>query len=103
MRRIEQPLCGGRSQSRRRRPGMVHTSASRRRISTEMFIQRKILLPLLAAAFALSQPNARALDIETATIAELQAELNKGTLTSEKLTEMYLARIDAYDKKGPTI
>lgn len=46
---------------------------------------------------------ASALDLTSATVAEINAEFAKGTLTSEKLTEFYLARIAAYDKQGPTI
>ena len=46
---------------------------------------------------------ASALDITTATIADLQATMEKGTLTAEKLTQFYLARIDAYDQQGPTL
>ena len=33
-----------------------------------------------------------------ATISETQAALNSGTMTSEELVNMYLARIDVYDK-----
>jgi len=43
------------------------------------------------------------LTLETATIADLQAAFAKGTLTSEKLTELYLARVAAYDKQGPAL
>ncbi|MCX6951049.1 MAG: amidase family protein, partial [Verrucomicrobia bacterium] len=43
------------------------------------------------------------LDLETATIADLQAAFAAGTLTSEKLTTAYLARIAAYDKEGPKL
>jgi Asp-tRNA(Asn)/Glu-tRNA(Gln) amidotransferase A subunit family amidase len=38
-----------------------------------------------------------------ATISETQAALEAGTVTSEDLVNMYLARIDAYDKQGPAI
>src|SRR5258708_34940937 len=41
--------------------------------------------------------------IEDATVADLQAAFKKGTLTAEKLTEIYLARIAAYDKQGPAL
>lgn len=47
--------------------------------------------------------NSPALDITTATIAELQAAMDKGTLTAEKLTQFYLARIEAYDQQGPKL
>src|SRR5262245_47519705 len=43
------------------------------------------------------------IDLATATIADLNAAFGKGALTAEKLTEIYLARIAAYDKQGPTI
>jgi amidase len=43
----------------------------------------------------------RAVDLEAATIAELSAAIRAGTLTSERLTELYLARITAYDRRGP--
>ncbi|HEY0947762.1 MAG TPA: amidase family protein, partial [Opitutaceae bacterium] len=55
-------------------------------------------------AFALSAgSHAAQLDLATATIADLQAAMDRGALTSEKLTQLYLARIEAYDKKGPKL
>lgn len=59
----------------------------------------------IAGALALAGPSAAdaaTLDIDRATIAEVQAAFKAG-LTSEKLTAAYLKRIEAYDKKGPTI
>ena len=41
--------------------------------------------------------------LDEATIADINDAYAKGTLTSEKLTELYLARIAAYDQQGPTI
>ncbi len=41
--------------------------------------------------------------LEEATIAELQAEMAAGRLTSRRLVEMYIQRIDAIDKRGPAI
>ena len=43
------------------------------------------------------------MNIESATIAELNAALATGKLTSQKLVGAYLERIAAYDKQGPTI
>ena len=43
------------------------------------------------------------LNIETATIADLNAAFADGTLTSEQLVSAYLKRIEAYDKQGPAI
>ncbi len=42
-------------------------------------------------------------DLASATIADLQAAMGQGTLTAEKLVQMYLARIDAYDQRGPKL
>ncbi|MBX3747643.1 MAG: amidase [Verrucomicrobiae bacterium] len=42
-------------------------------------------------------------DLSTATIADLQRAMDAGTLTSERLVRLYLARIEAYDKKGPAL
>lgn len=43
------------------------------------------------------------LDLTTATVADINSALEKGTMTSEKLVELYLRRIEAYDKKGPKV
>jgi amidase len=60
----------------------------------------RLLLVLVASALA---ARAATLELTTATIAELQAAMEKGALTSEKLTQLYIARIDAYDQKGPKL
>src|SRR3954467_4429007 len=65
-----------------------------------MRLIRPIFLAL-ALAFS-SLAHAATLDLSTATIVDLNAAFKAG-LTSEKLTEAYLARIAAYDKQGPTI
>lgn len=41
--------------------------------------------------------------LEEATIADIHQAMKKGTLTCRSLVEKYLARIEAYDKKGPTL
>ena len=57
-----------------------------------------------ALAGALYLPaRAAGLNIETATIADLNAAFADGTLTSEQLVSAYLKRIEAYDKHGPAI
>src|SRR5437764_1192098 len=40
---------------------------------------------------------------EEATIADIQAAFKAKTLTCRMLVQMYLDRIDAYDKKGPAL
>jgi amidase len=42
-------------------------------------------------------------DVVEASIAELQAALAAGTLTSEELVTAYLERIERYDRNGPTL
>ncbi len=41
--------------------------------------------------------------LSDATIADINAAFDAGTLTSESLVERYLARIEAYDKAGPRL
>ncbi len=45
----------------------------------------------------------RAIDLDAATISDLNAAFDAGTLTSEQLVKRYLARIAAYDNAGPRI
>jgi Asp-tRNA(Asn)/Glu-tRNA(Gln) amidotransferase A subunit family amidase len=42
-------------------------------------------------------------DLRTASVADLQAAVNAGALTYERLVQLYLSRIEAYDKKGPQL
>lgn len=63
----------------------------------------KLSTPILAAILALSALSAAEIKVEDSTIPELQSAFVKGTLTAEKLTEIYLARIAAYDKQGPAL
>jgi len=63
------------------------------------------LVPALVLAHgALTLPahlSAATFNLETAGIQDIQAAVDAGALTYEKLITLYLARIDAYDKKGP--
>jgi amidase len=65
-----------------------------------------LLAALLAPASASAQSDAQK-DIPTrhneATVAELQAEMASGALTSVELTQEYIARIIALDKNGPGV
>ncbi len=56
-----------------------------------------IALTLAMPAYAAS------IDIDKATIREVNQAFDAGTLTSEQLVQMYLARIEAYDKQGPKL
>ncbi len=46
---------------------------------------------------------AYAFDVTERSIEDLQTALTAGTITSRELVELYLARIDAYDKRGPAL
>lgn len=55
-------------------------------------------------ALALAPPaQAAEFDLQTATIEDLNKAFDAGALSSEKLTQLYLNRIAAYDKQGPKI
>ncbi|MFI4982699.1 MAG: amidase family protein, partial [Nevskiales bacterium] len=59
---------------------------------------------LLALSLALSPAaHAETLNIDTASIADLQAAYKTGKVSSEQVTQAYLARVAAYDKQGPAI
>ena len=45
----------------------------------------------------------QAIEIDSATIADLNAAFKAGTLTSEKLVTLSLARIATYDQRGPSL
>ena len=55
---------------------------------------------VLGAAPAGQRP---AFDVTEKTIPELAAAMHAGTVTSRALVDAYLARIDAYDQRGPAI
>lgn len=61
------------------------------------------LLVLIALSLGTTAVRAASIDLSTATIADLQAAMAEGTLSSEKLVGLYQARIDAFDKQGPKI
>ncbi|MCP5144182.1 MAG: glutamyl-tRNA amidotransferase [Gammaproteobacteria bacterium] len=57
----------------------------------------------MLATLALPPVHAAEKSLADATIADLNAAFAAGTLTSERLVQMYLRRIEAYDKQGPAI
>lgn len=60
---------------------------------------------LVVAAFAcaLTKLSAADFDVMEKSILELQSAMQGGAVTSRQLVELYLARIAAYDKQGPTL
>ncbi len=65
-------------------------------------LPRLFLLGLLTSGVRI-ELHAAQFDLSTATIADINAAFDAGALTSEKLVQLYLARIDAYDQNGPTL
>src|SRR5712691_11642244 len=67
--------------------------------------QIRQICAVLAATIvlALAPVLAKTIDFESATIADINAAFDAGTLTAEKLVQMCLARIAAFDRKGPAL
>ena len=67
---------------------------------------RRWIPPLIGLLLATAPLDARAFEIfryEEATIADIHAALGGKTLTCRRLVQMYLDRIEAYDRKGPAL
>jgi hypothetical protein len=78
-------------------PFLYNIEAMNLRFIPQLALTLAGLLALSAAAHASKR------NLETATIADLQTAFADGSLSSQQLVRAYMARIDAYDKKGPTI
>jgi amidase len=74
------------------------------RITTDVRASLR-LSTLLAAVFivALAPVVAKTIELDAATIADINAAFDAGTLTAEKLVQRCLARIQAYDRQGPAL
>ena len=79
----------GSSSSRTRRPGRV----------TRWLVALTVAMGLWFAPIA----SAQTFDLTVATIEDLGRAFDEETLTSERLVELYLARIAAYDEAGPKL
>lgn len=64
---------------------------------------RYLVVAAIASVVAASHTYAAKFDLTTASVADINAAFDAGALTSEKLIGLYLARIEAYDDKGPKI
>src|SRR5688572_5820765 len=67
---------------------------------------RRMVMLLSVGLLLACPPNARAFDLlrsEEATIADIHAAFKAKTLTCRRLVQMYLDRIEAYDRKGPAL
>src|SRR5438552_2758105 len=64
---------------------------------------RAFLLVVVMLGASLSPALAKTIDLDAATIADINAAFDAGTLTSEMLVQLCLARIQAYDRQGPSL
>jgi amidase len=62
-----------------------------------------VLLISLSVSLAAQEVERRPFELTTATIEEINAAFDSGTLTSERLVELSLSRIAAYDDAGPEL
>jgi amidase len=60
---------------------------------------------LILMLFAALDPvfGAKTIDLDSATIADINAAFNAGTLTAENLVQLCLTRIQSYDRQGPSL
>lgn len=75
---------------------------TREPVNTAYRLVRGLTLAAVLILGALAPVSARkGIDVDAATIADLNAAFAAGTLTSETLVRLHLARIEAYDRQGP--
>jgi len=84
-------------------PNMLAPSSPTRLALGVILGAAALLLGVESASKGKAEMQTRALELVEATIPQLQAALQAGTVTSHDLVSMYLARIDAYDQKGPAL
>ena len=70
-------------------------------------MKRYLWIPAIAAAMVVVMlapaRAAKNLDFDALTIADINKAFDSGALTSEKLVQLCLARIQAYDRQGPSL
>ncbi|MCR6652032.1 MAG: amidase family protein [Cellvibrionaceae bacterium] len=72
-------------------------------MAEKFFVRRMRDLICIFVMFMFATLAAEEIELTKASIGDLQAAMDKGALTAEALVNMYLSRIEAYDKKGPKI
>jgi len=66
-------------------------------------VRRVSAAAIVAALVTLGSAHAKTIEFDAATIADINAAFDAGTLTSEALTRMCIARIETFDRKGPSL
>jgi Asp-tRNA(Asn)/Glu-tRNA(Gln) amidotransferase A subunit family amidase len=74
---------------------------TRRRVLLSASLLAGAVVGWRSARVSATQP--RDFVLATATIADIQAAMTSGALTAERLVQLYLNRIAAYDQKGPAL
>src|SRR5262249_53649208 len=77
------------------------TGAATMETNRRRFLQAGLVAATAAAAGA--GENVEPFELDELTIADLQDGMKSGKYTARSLTEKYLARIGAVDKKGPAV
>jgi Asp-tRNA(Asn)/Glu-tRNA(Gln) amidotransferase A subunit family amidase len=72
-------------------------------MSTTRRLASAVIILCIAALGGLRAQQARTFDLLTARVADIQAAVDAGKLTYEQLVQLYLKRIEAYDKNGPKL
>lgn len=96
-----EPAASGPPASRAGRSGVSRTRMRGARRSARRW--GVVLLSVCGLVLGPPAAGAQELTLSEATIADLQSAFDAGTLTAERLVEMYLARIEAYDQQGPAL
>lgn len=68
------------------------------RQTTVVFVTQAVLLGVVSVA-----AQAATFRLEEATVADINTAFDAGALSSEQLVQLYLNRIEAYDKQGPAL
>ena len=66
-------------------------------------MRRHVAFPLAAMLVASAVASQTPVNVLTAGISEIQSAVDAGSLTYEMLVQRYLARIEAFDRKGPRL
>src|SRR5882672_1270192 len=66
-------------------------------------MKRVAFLILISLATSCPVFGAKTIDLDSATIADINAAFKAGTLTAEGLVQLCLARIRSYDREGPSL
>jgi amidase len=66
-------------------------------------VHRLLLALVILIHAATAHALGKTIDLDAATVADIQAAFDAGTLTAEQLVQLCLARIQAYDRQGPSL